>query len=58
MLGAGTHMDMKDIARVFRDVDLLWSEGATYNMGFASTLATWPPLFRPRLRGMPGKVPT
>jgi cyclopropane fatty-acyl-phospholipid synthase-like methyltransferase len=34
-------MDMKDIPRVFRDIDLLWSEGAAYNMGFSSALATW-----------------
>ncbi len=37
-----THcMDMKDIPRVFQNVDLLWSEGAAYNIGFANALATW-----------------
>lgn len=37
-----THgMDMADIARVFREVDLLWSEGAAYNIGFANALASW-----------------
>jgi hypothetical protein len=37
-----THcMDMKDIPSVFRHVDLLWSEGAAYNIGFANALTTW-----------------
>jgi SAM-dependent methyltransferase len=34
-------LDMKDIPRVFADIDLLWSEGAAYNIGFANALATW-----------------
>jgi trans-aconitate methyltransferase len=34
-------MDMKDIPRVFKDIDLLWSEGAAYNMGFSNALTTW-----------------
>src|SRR5262245_17708351 len=34
-------MDMKDIPQRFREVDLLWSEGAAYNIGFARALATW-----------------
>jgi SAM-dependent methyltransferase len=34
-------MDMKDIPRVFQDIDLLWSEGAAYHIGFANALATW-----------------
>jgi SAM-dependent methyltransferase len=39
-----THcMDMKDIPQVFQDIDLLWSEGAAYNIGFANALATWAP---------------
>src|SRR5262249_42098732 len=39
-----THcMDMKDIPQVFADIDLLWSEGAAYNFGFANALATWAP---------------
>jgi hypothetical protein len=36
-------MDMKDIAQVFHDIDLLWSEGAAYNIGFPHALATWAP---------------
>ena len=37
-----THcMDMKDIPDVFQHVDLLWSEGAAYNIGFANALTTW-----------------
>ena len=37
-----THwMDMKDIPNVFPKIDLLWAEGAAYNIGFANALATW-----------------
>jgi SAM-dependent methyltransferase len=37
-----THcMDMKDIPQVFQGIDLLWSEGAAYNIGFPNALATW-----------------
>lgn len=37
-----THcMDMKDIPGVFPRIDLLWSEGSAYNLGFDSALATW-----------------
>jgi trans-aconitate methyltransferase len=36
-------MDMKDIPREFREIDLLWSEGAAYNIGFAAALAGWAP---------------
>jgi len=36
-------MDMKDIPRIFPRIDLLWSEGAAYNIGFANALATWAP---------------
>jgi trans-aconitate methyltransferase len=37
-----THcMDMKDIPQVFQDIDLLWSEGAAYNIGFSYALALW-----------------
>ncbi len=35
------HMDMADIPTVFADIDLLWAEGAAYNIGFANALATW-----------------
>jgi hypothetical protein len=34
-------MDMADIPRVFRSIDLLWSQGAAYNIGFAHALSTW-----------------
>ena len=34
-------MDMKDIPNVFPAIDLLWAEGAAYNIGFANALATW-----------------
>lgn len=37
-----THeMDMKDIPERFQDVELLWSEGAAYNIGFVNALSTW-----------------
>jgi trans-aconitate methyltransferase len=34
-------MDMKAIPQVFQGVDLLWSEGAAYNIGFPHALAVW-----------------
>ena len=37
-----THrMNMKDIPDAFRSIDLLWSEGAAYNIGFGNALTTW-----------------
>ena len=37
-----THcMDMKDIAGVFHHINLLWSEGAAYNIGFSNALTMW-----------------
>lgn len=43
-----THcMDMKDIPSVFPAIDLLWSEGAAYNISFASALTTWASAIRP-----------
>lgn len=43
-----THcMDMKDIPSVFPEIDLLWAEGAAYNIGFANALATWAKAIRP-----------
>jgi len=37
-----THcMDMKDIPTEFKDIDLLWSEGAAYSIGFSNALSTW-----------------
>ena len=35
------HMDMKDIPALFGAVDLLWSEGAAYSIGFANALVVW-----------------
>ncbi len=34
-------MDMKDIPARFHDIDLLWSEGAAYSIGFSNALTTW-----------------
>jgi SAM-dependent methyltransferase len=43
-----THwMDMKDIPSVFPEIDLLWAEGAAYNIGFANALAAWAKAIRP-----------
>ncbi len=37
-----THcMDMKDVSSVFQHIDLLWAEGAAYNIGFPNALTTW-----------------
>lgn len=42
-----THcMDMADIPTAFADIDLLWSEGAAYNIGFANALSRWAPAVR------------
>lgn len=40
-------MDMKDIPSAFQHIDLLWSEGAAYNIGFSSALTTWASALRP-----------
>ena len=40
-------MDMKDIPVVFPTIDLLWAEGAAYNIGFANALITWAKAIRP-----------
>lgn len=43
-----THcMDMQEIPSIFPRIDLLWSEGAAYNIGFANALATWAPVVNP-----------
>ena len=43
-----THcMDMRDIPQAFQGIDLLWSEGAAYNIGFRDALATWAPALAP-----------
>ena len=39
-----THcMDMAGLADAFQDLDLLWSEGSIYNLGFAGGLEAWAP---------------
>jgi trans-aconitate methyltransferase len=39
-----THcMDMKDVPGAFQHIDLIWSEGAAYNIGFADALTGWAP---------------
>ncbi|MCB2261812.1 MAG: class I SAM-dependent methyltransferase [Candidatus Thiosymbion ectosymbiont of Robbea hypermnestra] len=44
-----THcMDMADIPHRFREIDLLWSEGAAYNIGFPHALETWYPALKPQ----------
>ena len=40
-------MNMKDIPSVFPTVDLLWSEDAAYNIGFANALSTWAKAIKP-----------
>lgn len=40
-------MDMKDIPSVFPTIDLLWAEGAAYNIGFANALSTWAKAIKP-----------
>jgi SAM-dependent methyltransferase len=40
-------MDMKDIPSVFPTIDLLWAEGAAYNIGFANALTTWAEAIKP-----------
>lgn len=43
-----THcLDMQDISTVFQDIDLLWSEGAAYNIGVLNALTTWASAIRP-----------
>lgn len=34
-------MDMTDIPKIFRQIDLLWSEAAVYSIGFSNALRTW-----------------
>ena len=40
-------MDMKDIPTAFPTIDLLWAEGAAYNIGFANALTTWAKAIKP-----------
>jgi SAM-dependent methyltransferase len=40
-------IDMKDIPSVFPTIDLLWAEGAAYNIGFTKALTTWAKAIKP-----------
>ncbi len=40
-------MDMARIPSVFHEIDLLWSEGAAYNIGFPHALKTWRSALKP-----------
>ena len=40
-------MDMGDLVEAFSGIDLLWSEGAAYNLGFAEALRVWKPALAP-----------
>jgi SAM-dependent methyltransferase len=40
-------MDMTDIPSVFPTIELLWAEGAAYNVGFANALTTWAKAIKP-----------
>jgi SAM-dependent methyltransferase len=43
-----THcMDMANIPDTFQGIDLLWSEGAAYNIGFPYALKTWHSAMKP-----------
>jgi trans-aconitate methyltransferase len=43
-----THcMDMKDVGLIASHIDLLWSEGAAYSIGFTHALETWALALRP-----------
>jgi hypothetical protein len=39
--------DMKNIPNLFPVIDLLWAEGAAYNIGFSNALATWASAIKP-----------
>lgn len=42
-----THrLDMADIPAKFQEIDLLWSEGAAYSIGFPHALKTWRPALK------------
>jgi len=40
-------MDMKDVGTKFSQLDLLWCEGAAYNIGFQNALQVWRPAISP-----------
>lgn len=41
-------MDMVDIPKAFRGIDLLWSEGSAYSIGFPNALKTWREAIKPK----------
>ena len=41
------HGDMAELNWPAESIDLLWSEGAAYNLGFETALKTWRPLLAP-----------
>ena len=44
-----THcMDMASISDTFNNIDLLWSEGAAYNIGFSNALSLWAKAMSPQ----------
>jgi len=40
-------MDMADIPNAFQEIDLLWSEGSAYNIGFTNALSRWRTVIKP-----------
>jgi ubiquinone/menaquinone biosynthesis C-methylase UbiE len=40
-------MNLQEIPTAFPSIDLLWSEGAAYNIGFANALKTWASVINP-----------
>ena len=40
-------VDMADIPNTFQDIDLLWSEGAAYTIGFPNALTIWHRVVKP-----------
>lgn len=40
-------MDMKELVARFPQIDLLWSEGAAYSIGFSKALESWLPALKP-----------
>ncbi len=41
------HVDMNDLGYAPDSVDLIWSEGAIYNIGFGDGLRKWRPMLKP-----------
>ena len=41
------HLDMRYLGAAFEGIDLLWSEGAAYNLGFASAMTAWAAAIKP-----------